>query len=68
MAWQSRNPNGAFNVASITDMQAFFQREGVIAKTSPAEKLVDPSYAADVANALGPFDLINKASPLKGCR
>src|ERR1700758_3294878 len=54
MAWQSRNPNGAFNVASITDMQAFFQREGVIAKTSSADKLVDPSYAADVAKELGP--------------
>jgi NitT/TauT family transport system substrate-binding protein len=68
MAWQSRNPDGAFNVASITDMQAFFQREGVIGKTSPADKLVDPSYAADVAKELGPFDLVNKASPLKGCR
>ena len=68
MAWQSRNPNGAFNVASIIDMQAFFQREGVIGKTSPADKLVDPSYAADVAKELGPFDLINKASTLKGCR
>ena len=68
MAWQSRNPNGAFNVASITDMQAFFQREGVIAKTSPTDKLVDPSYAADVAKELGPFEVANKASTLKGCR
>jgi ABC-type nitrate/sulfonate/bicarbonate transport system substrate-binding protein len=68
MAWQSRTPNGDFNVASILDMQAFFQREGTIDKTSPADKLVDTSYAADVAKELGPFDLINKASPLKGCR
>jgi NitT/TauT family transport system substrate-binding protein len=68
MAWQSRTPNGEFNVASIVDMQAFFKREGTIEKTSPAEKLVDPSYAADVAKELGPFELINKASPLKGCR
>jgi NitT/TauT family transport system substrate-binding protein len=68
MAWQSRNVNGEFNVASITDMQAFFQREGAIAKTSPADKLGDPSYAADVVKALGPFELINKASPLRGCR
>ena len=41
---------------------------GFIVKDSPADKLVDPSYAADVAKELGPFDLINKASPLKGCR
>jgi NitT/TauT family transport system substrate-binding protein len=68
MAWQARNVNGEFNVASILDMQAFFQREGLIEKTSPAEKLVDPSYAADIAKELGPFELINKASTLKGCR
>jgi hypothetical protein len=68
MAWQARNPDGAFNVASILDMQAFFQRNGVIAKTSPAERLVDPRYATAVADKLGPFALINKASPLKGCR
>jgi NitT/TauT family transport system substrate-binding protein len=68
MAWQSRNPNGAFNVASLLDMQAFFKREGVIDKTSPADKLLDPSYAADVTKELGPFEVANKASTLKGCR
>jgi NitT/TauT family transport system substrate-binding protein len=68
MAWQSRTANGDFNVASILDMQAFFQREGTIDKTSPADKLVDTSYATDVAKELGSFELINKASPLKGCR
>jgi hypothetical protein len=68
MAWQSRTPNGDFNVASILDMQAFFQREGTIEKISPADKLVDTSYAADVAKELGPFELINTASLLKGCR
>ena len=49
-------------------MQGFFQREGVIARTSPADKLVDPSFAADVGKELGPFELLNKASTLKGCR
>jgi len=68
MAWQSRSPNGAFNAASLLTMQSFFQGEGLIEKTSPAEKLVDPSYAAAVDKELGPFELINKASPLKGCR
>jgi NitT/TauT family transport system substrate-binding protein len=68
MAWQARRINGEFNVASIIDMQAFFQREGTVTKTSSADTLVDTSYAADIAKALGPFDLINKASLLKGCR
>lgn len=68
MAWQARRINGEFNIASIVDMQAFFLREGTVAKTSPADALVDTSYSADVAKALGPFNLINKASLLKGCR
>ena len=68
MSWQARNPNGEFNVASIVDMQSFFQRESTIQKTSPAEKLVDQSYAAAVAKELGPFELTNQASTLKGCR
>jgi len=68
MQWQARTPNGEFNVASIVDMQAFFQREHVIEKTAPAERLVDPSFSAAVAKELGPFELINKASTLKGCR
>jgi NitT/TauT family transport system substrate-binding protein len=68
MSWQARSPNGEFNTASILDIQSFFQRDGVIEKTAPAEKLVDPSYAAAVAKELGPFQLINSASTLKGCR
>jgi NitT/TauT family transport system substrate-binding protein len=68
MAWQSRSVNGAFNVASLLDMQSFFQGEGLIAKSSPAEKLVDPGYAETVGQELGPFKLVNTASPLNGCR
>ncbi len=68
MAWQSRSVNGAFNVASLIDMQSFFAGQGLIATPSPTEKLVDPGYAAAVDNKLGPFKLINTASTLKGCR
>jgi hypothetical protein len=68
MDWQARTPNGEFNLASLIDMQAFFKRAGVIDKTVPGERMVDASFAAAAAKELGPFDLINKASPLKGCR
>ncbi len=68
MDWQARNPDGAFNLASLADIQDFFQRTGVIAKTAPAERLVDPRYAAAAAKAFGPFAVINKASTLAGCR
>jgi NitT/TauT family transport system substrate-binding protein len=68
MDWQARNPDGRFNLASIADIQAFFRREGIIAHTAPLERLVDPRYAAAVAQELGPFEVINKASKLQGCR
>jgi NitT/TauT family transport system substrate-binding protein len=68
MAWQARSVNGAFNIDSVLTMQSFFQNEGTIDKTSPAEKLLDPSYASAVEKELGPFKLINTASTLKGCR
>jgi NitT/TauT family transport system substrate-binding protein len=68
MDWQARTPNGEFNLASLTDIQAFFRREGVIDKTAPGERLVDPRYAAAAAKEFGPFAVVNKDSKLAGCR
>jgi len=68
MDWQARNPDGAFSLASLTDIQAYFRRDGVIDKTAPPERLVDPRYAQAAAKAFGPFEVINKASKLDGCR
>jgi len=68
MAWQARNPNGRFNIASILDLQDWFFKEGIIKQKFPAERLVDADYADYAEKNLPPFDLINKASPLKGCR
>ena len=68
MDWQARNPDGAFSLASLTDIQAFFKREGVIDKTSPPGRLVDARYAEAAAKEFGPFEVTNKASKLEGCR
>jgi NitT/TauT family transport system substrate-binding protein len=68
MDWQARNPDGRFNVPSVTDQRDFFIKQGSVPKETPIAKLVDVSYADDVAKTLGPFDLANKASALKGCR
>ena len=68
MEWQARNPNGKFSVASLLSMQAFYKREGIIEQELPAEKLADNSFADYAAKELGPFELINKASKLEGCR
>ena len=68
MSWQARNPNGRFNVASLMDLQDWFFKEDIIKQKFPAERLVDTDYADYAEKQLPPFDLINKASSLKGCR
>lgn len=68
MAWQARSPNGRFNVASLMDLQDFFFKEDIVKQKFTAAQLVDTDYADYAEKALPPFDLINKASPLKGCR
>jgi NitT/TauT family transport system substrate-binding protein len=68
MAWQARNPNGRFNVASLMDLQDFFVDENIVKQKFTPEKLVDTDYADYAEKALPPFEVINKASTLKGCR
>jgi NitT/TauT family transport system substrate-binding protein len=68
MNWQARDPNGAFNAASIHDIKRLFAKEGFIQNDPLDGKLVDARFSADAARELGPFEVINKASTLKGCR
>lgn len=68
MAWQSRDPNGKFNIPSLLAIQSFFKRENIITREAPGERLADTSFAEAAAKELGPFELINKASKLEGCR
>ena len=68
MDWQARSPNGTFNLDSVASVQNFFKQEGIIDKTAPVDKLVDMRFAEAAAKELGPFELINKASKLQGCR
>ena len=68
MAWPARDPNGRFNVASVVDVQDWFFKEGQLKEKAPTERLIDPRYADAAAKELGPFELVNKASPLAGCR
>lgn len=66
--WQARDPNGRFDVASVLDIQDWFLKHGVIAQSFPVERLIDPRFAAAAARELGPFEVLNKASTLAGCR
>lgn len=68
MPWTSRNPAGRFNLESLADLQNWLKAEGAIAETFPQDRLVDASFADYASSRLPPFELINKASPLEGCR
>lgn len=68
MNWQARSPDGAVNPGSIRDIYRLYKKEGLIERESPEDKFMDGSLAAEAARELGPFELINKASTLKGCR
>ena len=68
MDWQARDPNGRVNPASVADLLRVFKKDGMIEKDPPLDKLVDGGFSAEIEKALGPFELINKASKLEGCR
>jgi NitT/TauT family transport system substrate-binding protein len=68
LKWQARSPDGAFNRASILDIRRLYKKEGFIERDPPDDKLFDASLGAEAVRELGPFELINKASPLAGCR
>ncbi len=66
--WSARDPNGRFNIASVLDIQDWFYKAGLIKEKFPATRLIDASFADEVAKELGPFELANKGSQLPGCR
>ncbi len=68
IAWQSRDPNGGLSAASLEDIQDVFFKEHLIEQKFPVKRIVDESFAADVAKELGPFEVVNKDSKDMGCR
>ena len=66
--WPARSPNGAINVGSMLDMQAWFVKSKMSNMQFPAERVVDKSYIEYALAKAGPWELENKASKLAGCR
>ena len=64
--WQSRDPNGRINVASVLDVQDFYLSGKFIGTKLPAERLVDNAYIDNAVQKLGPFELENKDSRAEG--
>jgi NitT/TauT family transport system substrate-binding protein len=66
--WPARSADGRVNIASLLDIQAWFVRNGLVKAEFPAERLADMSFVEAALQKLGPFELINSASRLPGCR
>ena len=66
--WPARSPNGAINVASMLDMQAWFVKNKMSNTEFPSDRIVDKSYVDNALTKLGPWELENKDSKLPGCR
>jgi NitT/TauT family transport system substrate-binding protein len=66
--WPARSPNGHINLDSMLDMQAWYVSNKFSTAHLPAARLLDTSYVDYAVQKLGPFELINKSSPLPGCR
>jgi len=67
-AWQSRDPNGRINVASVLDMQSWYRKNKFTTADFPAERLLDTSYVDYAVGKLGSFEPENRDSKLVGCR
>jgi ABC-type nitrate/sulfonate/bicarbonate transport system substrate-binding protein len=66
--WPARNLDGKLNPASMLDIQDWYLKHKFITAKFPIERLVDYSYSDYAQKQLGPFQLENKDSKLKGCR
>jgi NitT/TauT family transport system substrate-binding protein len=66
--WQARDPNGRFNMASLTDIQSFYVKAGLSQKEFPPERLATREYSDYAVQRLGPFTIENKDSKMPGCR
>jgi NitT/TauT family transport system substrate-binding protein len=66
--WPARNPNGQLSVESLLDMQAYYVKAGITQKEFARERLILREPLDHAVKVLGPFELQNKASTLKGCR
>ena len=57
MAMHGVNPNGTLNIDSLKKDLAFFKESGDVTSTSVSvDQVVDQSFAAEAARALGPYE------------
>jgi NitT/TauT family transport system substrate-binding protein len=56
LPWNSRNPNGEVQYASVLDIQKWYVKQGLVSRELPIESIVEPRFAKTAVQALGPFN------------
>lgn len=65
--WPARNPQGYVWKDSAADVQKWYVQQGLVRAELPLDKVIDTKFAENANKALGPFNVENAASTLKGC-
>ncbi len=66
--WTGRSMNGAVNMKSVMDQQAFYIEQGFVERATSEERMYTTEYVDYAVGKLGPAPAVNPASKLPGCR
>ena len=64
--WPARNPDGFVFRDSMTDVQDWYVKQGLVRTPVSVDKFVDNHFAENAIRKLGPFKLENTASTTTG--
>jgi NitT/TauT family transport system substrate-binding protein len=66
--WTGRSMNGAVNMKSVMDQQAFYIEQGLVERATSEDRMYTTEFMDYANNKLGPAPAVNPASKLAGCR
>ncbi len=66
--WTGRSMNGAVNMKSVMDQQAFYIAQGLVERPVSEARMYTTEYSDYAVSKLGPAPAVNPASKLPGCR
>jgi len=66
--WTGRSMNGAVNMKSVMDQQAFYIEQGLVERATPEDRMYTTEFVDYANSKLGPAPAINPLSKLEGCR
>jgi NitT/TauT family transport system substrate-binding protein len=68
LPWNSRNPNGEVQGASVLDIQKWYVKQGLVKTEVPLDRIVESRFAKTAVQALGPFNAGVSGELKPGCQ